>query len=156
MIFWMRRQARDPPHARSRRRAGARRRLGVGGSSLLACVGVLREGVETALLLFGSFEGADALRSGIGAAIGLTVAAGLGYLFYRGSERLDLRRFFTFTSALLLLFAAYLLANGLQELGESGIVPENEALLATAFGAVALPTLYLFFRKPKARAAGGT
>ncbi len=54
---------------------------------------------------------------------------------------------------LLLLFAGYLLARGLHELGEAGLFPEGEALLAGAFLALAAPTLYFFFRKPKAAAA---
>lgn len=153
MIFWMRRQART---IRRTLEAEVEKALVSGstlGLALVVFVGVLREGVETALFLFGSFEGANRLTSSIGAAAGLAAAAVLGYLFYRGSERLDLRRFFSFTSGLLLLFAAYLLARGLHELGEGGIVPESEPLLVGAFAALALPTLYAFFRKPKP--AGG-
>ena len=72
----------------------------------------------------------------------------LGYLFYRGSHRLDLKRFFMATSALLLLFAGYLLASGLHELAEAGVLPESEALLVIAFAGLAVPTLYAFFRRP--------
>ena len=73
----------------------------------------------------------------------------LGYLFYRGSHRLNLRAFFTATSALLLVFAGYLLASGLHELAEAGVIPESEVLLVVAFAALAAPTLYFYFRKPK-------
>jgi hypothetical protein len=54
---------------------------------------------------------------------------------------------------LLLVFAAYLLASGLHELEEAGILPESEALLAAAFLGLAGPTLYAFFRTPKRAAA---
>jgi VIT1/CCC1 family predicted Fe2+/Mn2+ transporter len=110
MIFWMRRQART---IRSHLETEVQRALTQGsalGLAVVAFVGVLREGVETAVFLFGSFEGANRLTSSIGAAVGLAGAVALGYLFYRGSDRLDLRRFFTWTSGLLLLFAAYLFA----------------------------------------------
>lgn len=152
MIFWMRRQARTIRHTLE---SEVEKALASGSAfalALVAFIGVLREGVETALFLFGSFEGANRLTSSIGAALGLAAAVALGYLFYRGSGRLDLRRFFTFTSGLLLLFCAYLLAGGLRAFGEGGILPENQALLVGAFLLLALPTLYLFFRRPKAAA----
>jgi high-affinity iron transporter len=146
MIFWMRRQART---IRRELEAQVESALAAGsmvGLGLVAFVGVLREGVETAIFLFGTFEGSNALTSGVGAAAGLAAAVVLGYLFYRGASRLDLRRFFTATSALLLLFAAYLLAAGLHELEEAGVLPESELLLVAAFGALAVPTLYAFLR----------
>jgi high-affinity iron transporter len=149
MIFWMRRQARfikkhledQVEHALAKGSAFA---LGV-----VAFVGVLREGVETALFLFGTIEGSNRLVASASAAIGLAAAVVLGYLFYRGASRLNLRRFFTVTSVLLLLFAGWLLAQGLHELGESGVLPESEALLAAAFAALAGPTLYFFLRPAK-------
>lgn len=153
MIFWMRRQART---IRRQLEAEVERALAAGsglGLAVVTFVGVLREGVETALFLFGSFEGANRLTSSIGAAVGLLGAVALGYLFYRGSARLDLRRFFTFTSGLLLLFAAYLLAGGLNELGEAGVLPEGDLLLVGAFLLAAAPTLYAFFRKPVGKAS---
>jgi high-affinity iron transporter len=116
-------------------------------------LGVAREGVETALFLFSSVEGTNGLISLVAAIIGAVAAVGLGYLFYRGSHRLNLRAFFTATSALLLVFAGYLLASGLHELSEAGVIPESEVLLVVAFAALAAPTLYFFFRKPKQVAA---
>jgi high-affinity iron transporter len=149
MIFWMRRQARfikkeledQVEHALAK---GSALALG-----LVAFVGVLREGVETALFLFGTVEGSNALVASTSAALGLAGAVVLGYLFYRGASRLNLRRFFTVTSVLLLVFAGWLLAQGLHELGEGGVLPESEALLAAAFAALAGPTLYFYLRPAK-------
>jgi high-affinity iron transporter len=149
MIFWMRRHARTLRHTIE---SEVERALVQGswfGLAAVVFVGVLREGVETALFLFGSFEGANKLTSSIGAAIGLACAAALGYLFYRGSDRLDVRRFFTLTSGLLLVFAAYLLAGALHAFGEAGIIPESGLLLVGVFVAAAAPTLYVFFRRPR-------
>lgn len=154
MIFWMRRQART---IRRTLESEVEKALAGGSAFALALVvfvGVLREGVETALFLFGSFQGADRLTSSIGAAVGFAGAVALGYLFYRGSERIELRRFFSLTSGLLLLFSGYLLASGLRALGAGGILPENEPLLVGAFLALAAPTLFLFFRKPKLVSGG--
>jgi high-affinity iron transporter len=153
MIFWMRNRART---LRSEIEGRTRAALDAGsalGLALVVFVGVAREGVETALFLFTAVEGSSTAVSLVGAILGGTAAVGLGYLFYRGSHRLNLRWFFTITSGLLLLFAAFLLARGLNELAEAGILPESEALLVGAFLALAAPTLYLFFRKPRPAAA---
>jgi high-affinity iron transporter len=152
MIFWMKRQART-----IRKQLEGKVEHALAGGSALALalvvfVGVLREGVETALFLFSSFEGSNAAVSVVSAAVGLAIAIALGYAFYRGSSRLDLRRFFTITSALLLVFAAWLLANGLHELAEGGVIPESEALLIGGFVALAGPTLWFYFRgQPSAK-----
>ena len=149
MIFWMRNRARTlrgEIEGRTQAALDAGSALGLG---LVVFLGVAREGVETALFLFSSVEGTNGLISLVSAIIGGVAAVGLGYLFYRGSHRLNLRAFFTATSALLLVFAGYLLASGLRELAEAGVIPESEALLIVAFAALAAPTLYFFFRKPK-------
>jgi high-affinity iron transporter len=146
MIFWMRRQAR---HIKRELEDQVEHALAKGSSfalGLVAFVGVLREGVETALFLFGTVEGANGLVATTSAAAGLAGAVLLGYLFYRGASRLNLRRFFTVTSVLLLAFAGWLLAQGLHELGVAGVLPESEALLVVAFVALAGPTLYFFLR----------
>ena len=148
MIFWMRRQARS---IRTDLEGKTRTALAEGsaiGLAAVAFVGVLREGVETALLLFSTTEKSSPLVSLVSALVGLALAIGLGYAFYRGSHRLDLRRFFTVTSAILLLFAGWLLAKGLEELAEAGVIPENELILWGSFALLAAPTLWFFFRPP--------
>jgi len=148
MIFWMRRQARS---IRTDLEGKTRAALAEGsaiGLAAVAFVGVLREGVETSLLLFSTTEKSSPLISLVSALVGLAVAIGLGYAFYRGSHRLDLRRFFTVTSAILLLFAGWLLAKGLEELAEAGVIPENELILWGSFVLLAAPTLWFFFRPP--------
>lgn len=153
MIFWMRNRARTLRREIEGKTQAAVEAGSAVGLALVVFVGVAREGVETALFLFSAVEGSSPLVSLVGAAIGAAAAIGLGYLFYRGSHRLNLRWFFTITSALLLLFAGFLLASGLHELAEAGVIPESEALLVVAFAALAVPTLYFFLRKPK-QAAG--
>ncbi len=152
MIFWMRRQARS---IRKDLEGQVTSALATGSSlalGLVAFLGVAREGIETSLFLFSSVEGTNAAVSLVSAAVGLLAAIGLGYAFYRGSSRLDLRKFFTITSGLLLVFAGWLLAMGLHELAEAGVFPESEPLLVVAFVALAAPTLWFYFR-PQRRAA---
>lgn len=153
MIFWMRNRARTLRREIEGRTQAALDAGSAVGLALVVFIGVAREGVETALFLFSAVEGSSPIVSLVASLLGGAAAVGLGYLFYRGSHRLNLRTFFTATSVLLLLFAGYLLAFGLHELAEAGVFPENEALLVGAFVALAAPTLYFFFRKPKASAA---
>ena len=146
MIFWMRRQARS---IRTDLEGQVKTALAEGSALGLAAVafaGVLREGVETAVFLFSTTEKSSPLVSIVSALIGLAAAVALGYAFYRGSHRLDLRRFFTITSGLLLVFAGWLLAKGLGELAEAGVLPESERVLWRAFVALAAPTRWAFFR----------
>ena len=94
------------------------------GLVLLTFVVVVREGVETALFLFATtrIEESAALST-IGALLGLVLAVGIGYGIYRGATRLNLRAFFNVTSVLLIVFAAGLLAHGIHEFQEAGVVP---------------------------------
>ena len=69
--------------------------------------------------------------------LGLLTAVALGVLFYRGAIHLDLRRFFTVTSFLVIGFAAYLLFGGVHELGElagSEALEMAAPLAALAYG----------------------
>ena len=149
MIFWMRNRARSIRREIEGRTQAALDAGSAVGLALVVFIGVGREGVETALFLFSSIEGSSPLISLVAALIGGVAAIALGYVFYRGSHRLNLRAFFTATSVLLLLFAGYLLASGLHELAEAGVFPESQALLVGAFVALAAPTMYFFFRRPK-------
>jgi len=149
MIFWMRSQAR---FIKKDLEEQVERALALGSSfglALVAFVGVLREGVETALFLFGTVEGSNKLLASTSATVGLAGAVLLGYAFYRGAARLNLRRFFTVTSVLLLLFAGWLLAQGLHELADGGLFPESLTVLVAAFAALAGPTLYFYLRPTK-------
>jgi high-affinity iron transporter len=149
MIFWMRRQART---IKRELEAQVEHALATGSAFALALVaffGVLREGVETSLFLFGTVEGSNKLLASTSATVGLVGAVLLGYAFYRGAARLNLRRFFTVTSVLLLVFAAWLLAQGLHEMADAGVFPENSTVLGAAFAALAGPTLYFYLRPAK-------
>jgi high-affinity iron transporter len=146
MIFWMRRQARTIKRELEER---AQHALAAGSAlalGLVAFVGVLREGVETSLFLLGTVEGSNPVASFFGAVTGSLIAVLLGYAFYRGASRLDLRRFFTVTSVVLLVFCGWLLARGLHELAEGGFLPESTFLLVGGFVALAAPAVYFFLR----------
>ncbi len=59
----------------------------------------------------------------LGGVVGLAAAVVIGYLFYAGTHRVDLRVFFRVTGVLIILFAAGLVAKGVHEFQELGFVP---------------------------------
>jgi high-affinity iron transporter len=123
MIFWMRRQA---INIRAHLVAQVNSALETGGGlalGLLAFVAVGREGIETALFMFAATKAASPVAATAGGLLGLAAAVMLGLLLYRGTYRMNLRAFFNATSVLLLLFAAGLLAHGIHEFHEAGLIP---------------------------------
>jgi high-affinity iron transporter len=121
MIFWMARQAR---HIKGELHAKVDAAVAAGAGTALAgiaFIAVLREGLETALFLLSTSVGGESnMGRLVGGLIGLAVAAGIGYLVYNGSRKVNLRVFFRYTGVLILLFAAGLAAKGLHEFQEVG------------------------------------
>ncbi|MDQ3645605.1 MAG: FTR1 family protein [Actinomycetota bacterium] len=123
MIFWMGRQAR---HIKGDLQHKVDRALATGSAKTLAAiafVAILREGLESALFLLGVTVGAESNAVAFaGGLIGLATAAGIGYLVYKGSRKVNLRVFFRATGILIILFAAGLVAKGVHELQEVGTI----------------------------------
>lgn len=118
MIFWMRGHARGISSDLHAKIDAALDRSAF-ALAFVAFVAVAREGFETALFLISAeTSSASGTEVVIGGIIGLAVAAVLGYLFYLGSGRVDLRKFFNWTGLLLILFAAGLFAKGVHEFRE--------------------------------------
>jgi high-affinity iron transporter len=154
MIFWMLRQSR---YLKGELHRAVQETLAAGGAAwgifLLVFFAVVREGVETALLLFAA-PGEGKL---LGSALGLAIAIGVGVLIYAFGRRIDLRTFFTVTGVLLVFFAAGLVTHGVHEFVEAGVIgggprlfdltstlPDSEgagALLRSLLGYSADPTL---------------
>jgi high-affinity iron transporter len=123
MIFWMQRQGRQ---VQAELESDVRRAVSAGsalGLFSLAFVAVMREGIETALFLTAAAFSATPTQTLVGGAMGLTVAAVLGWLIFVAGRRLDVRAFFRTTSVLLILFAAGLVAHGVHELQEAALLP---------------------------------
>ena len=125
MAFWMRRQA-ATIGAHLREQVSESLRVGGAiGLATVAFIAVAREGLETALFLFASTEDSGPVIAVAGGVLGLVAAIVLGIAFYRGALRLNLSKFFTYTSLMVIAFAAYLIYGGLHEFGEA---TESEAL----------------------------
>ena len=128
------------------------------GISILVAVAVTREGAETVLYLKSS---SIVGQSGqfIGAVLGIAAAIMFAYILFRFALKADLSVVFNVTSIFLIMFAAGLVAHGVHEFQELGVVPvfafdpvfnfsrilSHESTLGsflrTLFGYTATPTL---------------
>lgn len=93
------------------------------GLFLLAFVSVAREGIETVIFLNAALLQANGGSVLFGGMIGILLAILLAYILFKGVVKVQLRKFFTATSVLLILFAAGLFAHGIHEFQEAGLVP---------------------------------
>ncbi len=88
---------------------------------------VLREGVETVLILSAVTLNSTELLSFTGTLLGIAVAVVFGVLFIRGSVKINLQRFFRVTTVILYFVTFQLLISGLHELSENGVLPSSTA-----------------------------
>ncbi len=123
MIFWMNRQGQviqaQLEHDVRRAAAGGNR----WAIFSLAFLAVFREGIELALFLTAAAFTATAGATLVGGLLGLVAAGLAGWLIFATTTHLDVKIFFRVTSILLIFFAAGLVAYGVHELNEAGIIP---------------------------------
>ena len=86
------------------------------GLFLFVFLMVLREGVETVLILGAVSLNSTELLSFLGTLSGVIVAIVFGVMFVKGSVRINLQKFFRVTTAILFFVAAQLVISGLHEL----------------------------------------
>ena len=86
---------------------------------------VFREGTETVLFLAAVSLRTTALMNFIGGVIGLALAVGLGVAFFKGSLKVNLRKFFAVTTLVLVVVAVQLFVSGLHELSEAMVLPSG-------------------------------
>jgi len=136
MIFWMRRTARTIS-ADLRGKLEDAIKMGSTAVVVMAALAVGREGLETALFFFTAAQAAgETSRPLIGFLLGIAVAIVLAYLLYRGAVKINLGRFFMVTGALLIFVAAGILAYGVHDLQEAGILPGLNSLAFDVSAAV--------------------
>ncbi len=104
---------------------------------------VLREGVETVLILSGVSLNSTALLSFLGTLFGVIVAILFGVMFVKGSVRINLPRFFRITTVILFFVAFQLIVAGLHELSENGVLPSSREEMALV-GPIVSNDLFLF------------
>jgi high-affinity iron transporter len=123
MTFWMRKHARSLSkelRAKTDAALDGRARWGLG---LLAFQAVGREGLETVVFTLAIIFSTSTAGALTGAAVGLAGALGIAFVIYRLGHKLNLARFFTVIGVLLMVFAAGLLADVVENLQELGWLP---------------------------------
>ena len=131
MTFWMQAHSRTMTadlQRRSEEALNGRARLGLG---LLAFQAVGREGLETMVftlaIVFASSSQAATPAHGrglvLGAAAGLVVALSVAYVIFRLGRRLNLGLFFRVIGIVLMVFAAGLLADAVENMQQLGWLP---------------------------------
>jgi high-affinity iron transporter len=122
MVFWMRGAAKSMK-SELHSRVDAALAMGTGALALTAFIAVGREGLETALFLWTNAQATGSSAQPLmGALLGLGAAVMLGYLIYRRAVAIDLTKFFTWTGIALIVVAAGVLAYGVHDLWEAGII----------------------------------
>ena len=127
MTFWMRKHARSLSkelRARADAALDGRARWGLG---LLAFQAVGREGLETVVFTLAIVFSTSSAGALSGAVIGLAGSLGIAFVIYRLGHKLNLARFFTVIGILLMVFAAGLLADAVENLQQLGWLPVLDA-----------------------------
>ncbi|MGD0512147.1 MAG: Fe-S-containing protein [Terriglobales bacterium] len=104
---------------------------------------VLREGVETVLILSAVSLNSTALLSFLGTFLGVVAAIAFGVVFVKGSIRINLQKFFRVTTVILFFVAAQLVVSGLHELSENGVLPSSKTEMAIV-GPIVRNDLFFF------------
>ena len=127
MIFWMGKNARE---LKGELEGSLSRTLAGDGSGWgvvwIAVVAVGREGVETALFVWATVRSSietSIMQTTVGVVTGLVIAIVLGVLIYQGAVRINFRIFFATTGYFLVVVAAGIVAYGIGDLQEAGVLP---------------------------------
>ena len=132
MVYWMWRTARELRGRIENKVAAISRQRSASGLALLAFVFlmVFREGIETVLIVRAVSLDSSGLARLAGTALGIMLAVMFAVLFFQGSLRMDLRKFFTVTSVILLVVAFQMAVSGLHELFEAQVLPSSKQEMA--------------------------
>ena len=127
MIFWMGKNARE---LKGELEGSLSRTLAGDGSGWgvvwIAVVAVGREGVETALFVWATVRSSietSIMQTTVGVVTGLVIAIVLGVLIYQGAVRINFRIFFATTGYFLVVVAAGIVAYGVGDFQEAGVLP---------------------------------
>jgi len=124
MVFWMRTAARTIS-GELKGRLDKALNVGPWAVALVGFLGVGREGLETAIFFYATTEaaGQGEIQPMLGWIIGLGGAVLLGIAIYKGAVKINLGKFFRYTGILLIVVAAGILAYGIHDLQEAGVLP---------------------------------
>jgi high-affinity iron transporter len=126
MVLWMKRHSRDLRRDLEGVASEALARGSAQALVMMAFLAVLREGFETSVFLLATFnESSNPWYGGTGAALGILLAAVIGYGIYKGGVRINLSKFFRATGVVLVLVAAGLVATAVMTAFEGGWINQG-------------------------------
>ncbi len=129
MVFWMMRQEHVKKEIQDRVAIQITRGQAL-GLAFFTFISVLREGVETVIFVSAaSAEGSAGSMVGVFA--GFSAAVILAYILFETAVKVNVKLFFNLTSLMLIVFAAGILAHGMHEFQEAGLLPEQGELWNT-------------------------
>lgn len=123
MTFWMKKQSRNLKNELHAKMQVALTTGSIFAISFIAFLTVGRESLETVVFMIAIAFQTNPLLLAIGAAVGVIAGLALSYLIYILGRRINLKYFFNTMGALLMLFAAGLLADGVQAFQDLGWLP---------------------------------
>jgi high-affinity iron transporter len=131
MVTYMLKAARNVHSGIASKVEAAAARPGAGawiGVFAFVLVMIVREGMETALMLTTLLVEQGSRNLLVGATVGVLLAALLAWAWSRYGQRVNLRRFFQVTSIFLVLFTVQLFIYAFHEFTEAGVIPgiDNE------------------------------
>jgi high-affinity iron transporter len=122
MVFWMRNAGRSmkgdlQSQVETAAQSGNKWSLVLVGMAFFA---VLREGLETVVFLLAALQQGLGIQAPIGALFGYVAAIAVGAGIYQGGIRINLKKFFKWTGAFIILVAAGLLSGAVRAAHETG------------------------------------
>jgi high-affinity iron transporter len=129
MTFWMQAHARGLSRQLQDRADEAITTGARTGLALLAFQAVGREGLETVVFTLAIAFSTSRQSALLGAGIGLAASLVIAFVVYRLGHRLNLGRFFAVVGGLLMVFAAGLLADAIENLQQLGWLPIGTQVL---------------------------
>ena len=123
MTFWMRRHAATMSSELRARAAAAMDRRARFGLSVLSFQAVGREGLETMVFTLALVFATSAHGVIIGGVAGLLVALGVAFAIYHLGKRINIALFFKVVGVLLIVFAAGILVDAVENMQQLGWLP---------------------------------
>ena len=133
MVYWMWRtgkRLKQEIESKLSELSASPSRSAASGLFLFVFLMVFREGAETVLFLAAVSLRTSELLNFMGGVLGLALAVALGVAFFKGSVKVDLRKFFTVTTMVLFVVAAQLFVSGVHELSEAMVLPSGPREMA--------------------------
>jgi high-affinity iron transporter len=132
MTFWMKKQGRNLKKELHAKMDSAIQTGSILAIAFIAFITVGREGLETVVFMIAIAFNTNPVLLAIGAFLGIIAGLILSYAIYILGKRINLKYFFDTMGTLLMLFAAGLLSDGIENFQELRWLPDQHALWSTA------------------------